>query len=132
METPQARRSCANSQDTFTQSFLHRAWPKTRGPQMGSWSALSAIAYVFDETTDYSLQFADYKATSERAGPDFQAHLRYRHITLLSIVRSCNQRSINCIDDQVSIFPINLPSIRLPPTTLEVRLNNKLAIMIIC
>ncbi len=68
-----------------------------------------------------------------RAGPDFQAHLRYRHITLLSIVRSCNQRSINCIDDQVLTFPINVPSIGRPSATLEVRLNNnKLAIMIIC
>ncbi len=28
-EALQARRSCASSLDTFTQSFLHRAWPKT-------------------------------------------------------------------------------------------------------
>ncbi len=29
-EALQARRFCASSLDTFTQSFLHRAWPKTR------------------------------------------------------------------------------------------------------
>ncbi len=39
MEALQARRSCASSLDTFTQSFLHRAWPKTRGPESGSRSA---------------------------------------------------------------------------------------------
>ncbi len=42
-----ARRSCASSLDTFTQSFLHRAWPKTRGPEIGSRSALVVVAHVF-------------------------------------------------------------------------------------
>ncbi len=32
----QARRSCASSLEAFTQSFLLRAWPKTRGPESGS------------------------------------------------------------------------------------------------
>ncbi len=40
-EVFQARRSCASSLDTFTQSFLHCAWPKTRGVESGSsWSVL--------------------------------------------------------------------------------------------
>ncbi len=43
----QARRSCASSLDTFTQSFLHRAWPKTRSPEIGSRSALIVVAHVF-------------------------------------------------------------------------------------
>ncbi len=46
-EALQARRSCASSLDTFTQSFRHRAWPKTRGPESGSRSALIVIAHVF-------------------------------------------------------------------------------------
>ncbi len=46
-EAFQARRSCASSLNTFTQSFLHRAWPKTRGPEIGSGSALIAVAHVF-------------------------------------------------------------------------------------
>ncbi len=46
-EALQARRSCASSLDTFTQSFLHRAWPKTRGPEIGSRSALIVVAHVF-------------------------------------------------------------------------------------
>ncbi len=33
--TDQAWRFCASSLDTFTQSFLHRAWLKTRGPEIG-------------------------------------------------------------------------------------------------
>ncbi len=47
MEALQARRSCASSLDTFTQSFLHRAWPKTRVPDIGSRSALIVVAHVF-------------------------------------------------------------------------------------
>ncbi len=43
----QTRSSCASSWDTFTQSFLHRAWPKTRGPEIGSMSALIVVAPVF-------------------------------------------------------------------------------------
>ncbi len=43
-EALQAWRSCASSLDTFTQSFLHRAWPKTRGPEIGSRSALIVVA----------------------------------------------------------------------------------------
>ncbi len=46
-EALQARRSCASSLDTFTQSFLHRAWPKTRGPEIGSRPALIVVAHVF-------------------------------------------------------------------------------------
>ncbi len=46
-EALQARRSCANSLDNFTQSFLHRAWPKTLGPEIGSRSALIVVAHVF-------------------------------------------------------------------------------------
>ncbi len=45
-EAFQARRSCASSLVTFTQSFLHRAWPKTRGPEIGSRSALIVVAHV--------------------------------------------------------------------------------------
>ncbi len=45
-EAHQARRSCASSLDTFTQSFFHRAWPKTRGPEIGSRSALIVVAHV--------------------------------------------------------------------------------------
>ncbi len=40
-------RSCASSQDTFTQSILHRAWPKARGPEIGSRSALIVVDHVF-------------------------------------------------------------------------------------
>ncbi len=47
MEALQARRSCTSSLNTFTQSFLHRAWPKTRGPEIGSISALIVVANVF-------------------------------------------------------------------------------------
>ncbi len=43
----QAQRSCASSLVTFTQSFLHRAWPKTRGLESGSRSALIVVAHVF-------------------------------------------------------------------------------------
>ncbi len=46
-ETLQARQSCASSLDTFTQSFLHRAWPKTRDPGSSSRSALIVVAHVF-------------------------------------------------------------------------------------
>ncbi len=46
-EALQARRSCASSLDIFTQSFLHRAWPKARGPEIGSRSALIVVAHVF-------------------------------------------------------------------------------------
>ncbi len=46
-EALQTRRSCASSLDTFTQSFLHRAWPKTRGPEIGSRSAFIVVAHVF-------------------------------------------------------------------------------------
>ncbi len=46
-EAPQARRSSASSLDTFTQSLLHRAWPKTRGPESGFKLALIVVAYVF-------------------------------------------------------------------------------------
>ncbi len=46
-EALQARRSCASSLETFTQSFLHRAWLKTRGPERGSKSALIVVAYIF-------------------------------------------------------------------------------------
>ncbi len=42
-EALQARRSCPSSLDAFTQSFLHRAWPKTRGPESGSRSALIVV-----------------------------------------------------------------------------------------
>ncbi len=50
MEALQARRSCASSLETFTQSFLHRAWSKTRGPESCSRSALSVVAHVFSWT----------------------------------------------------------------------------------
>ncbi len=46
-EALQARRFCSSSLDTFTQSFLHRAWPKTRGPERGSMLALIVVAHVF-------------------------------------------------------------------------------------
>ncbi len=47
-EALQARRSCArDSLETFTQSFLHRAWPKTRCPKIGSRSALIVVALIF-------------------------------------------------------------------------------------
>ncbi len=46
-EAFQARRSCASSLGTFTQSFLHLACPKTRGPEIGSRSALVVVAHVF-------------------------------------------------------------------------------------
>ncbi len=49
-EALQARRSCASALDTFTQSFLHRAWPKTRGPEIGSRSALIVVAHVFSSS----------------------------------------------------------------------------------
>ncbi len=46
-EAFQARRSCASSLDTFIQSFLRRVWLKTRGPEIGSRSALVVVAHVF-------------------------------------------------------------------------------------
>ncbi len=45
-EAPLAQRSCASSIETFTQPFLHRAWPNTRGPERGSRSALIVVAHV--------------------------------------------------------------------------------------
>ncbi len=45
-EALQARRSCASSLGTFTQSFLYRAWPETRGPKIGSRSALIVVVHV--------------------------------------------------------------------------------------
>ncbi len=41
------QRSCESSLETFAQSFLHRSWPKTRGPERGSRSALIMVAHVF-------------------------------------------------------------------------------------
>ncbi len=46
-EALQARRFCASSLETFTQSFLHRVWLKTRGPKRGSRSALTVVSHVF-------------------------------------------------------------------------------------
>ncbi len=46
-EALQARRSCASSLDTFTQSFFHCACPKICGPVSGSRSALIVVAHVF-------------------------------------------------------------------------------------
>ncbi len=46
-ETLQARRSCASLLDNFTRAFLHCAWLKTRGPDIGSRSALIVVARVF-------------------------------------------------------------------------------------
>ncbi len=46
-EALQAQRSCASLLDTFTQSFLHRSWPKIRGPEIGSRSAFIMVAHVF-------------------------------------------------------------------------------------
>ncbi len=40
-EAFQARRSCSSSLDTFTQSFLHRAWPKT---SQNCWNKLFRIS----------------------------------------------------------------------------------------
>ncbi len=45
-EALRARRSCASSLDTFIQSLLHRAWPKSRGPEIGCRSALIVVAHV--------------------------------------------------------------------------------------
>ncbi len=42
-EALQAQRFCTNSLKVFTQSFLHRARPKTRGPEIGSRSALTVV-----------------------------------------------------------------------------------------
>ncbi len=42
-----ARRSCGSSLNTFAQSLLHRAWPKTRCPDIDSRSALIVVAHVF-------------------------------------------------------------------------------------
>ncbi len=47
VEALQARRSCVSSRKIFTQSFLHRVWPKTHGPEIGSRSALIVVAHVF-------------------------------------------------------------------------------------
>ncbi len=46
-EALQARRSFATSIETFTPTFLHRAWPKTHGSERGSRSALIVVANVF-------------------------------------------------------------------------------------
>ncbi len=46
-EALQARRYFARSLETLTQCFLHRAWPKIRGPESGSRSALVVVAHVF-------------------------------------------------------------------------------------
>ncbi len=47
IEALQALRSCASSLETFAQPFLHRAWPKTHGPESGSRSALIVVARAF-------------------------------------------------------------------------------------
>ncbi len=39
----QARRSCTISLNTSTQTFLHRAWPKARGPEVGFTPALIVV-----------------------------------------------------------------------------------------
>ncbi len=46
-EALQSRRPYASSLETFTQLFLHRAWPKTCGPEIGSKSVLFVVAHVF-------------------------------------------------------------------------------------
>ncbi len=46
-EVRQARLPCASSLETFTQFFLHHAWPKTRGPESGSRSDSIVVAHVF-------------------------------------------------------------------------------------
>ncbi len=43
MEALQARRLCASSLEAFTQSFLHRAWPKIHGLGRGSRAALIVV-----------------------------------------------------------------------------------------
>ncbi len=43
-EAPLTRRSYASSLEAFTQSFLHLAWPNTRGPERGSRFALVVVA----------------------------------------------------------------------------------------
>ncbi len=47
IEAPQARRACASSWETYTWSFLHRAQPKTRGPERGSRSSSNVVVHVF-------------------------------------------------------------------------------------
>ncbi len=47
MEAPQTRRACARSLDTFTQPFLHRVWPKIRGPERGSRSVFIVVVHAF-------------------------------------------------------------------------------------
>ncbi len=46
-EALQARRSCASLLETFSEPFQHRAWPKIRGLERGSMSALIVVAHVF-------------------------------------------------------------------------------------
>ncbi len=48
MEALQARWSSARSLAAFIQSFLHRAKPKTRGPERGSRFALFVVSHVFN------------------------------------------------------------------------------------
>ncbi len=52
----QARRSCASSLETFTQSFLHLAWPMTHGPESGSRSDLIVVAHIFSWSWSAHLQ----------------------------------------------------------------------------
>ncbi len=46
-EAPQDQRSCASSLKAFTLSLFHRVWPKTRGLERGSRSAVIVAAHVF-------------------------------------------------------------------------------------
>ncbi len=64
-EAHQARRSCASPLETFNQSFFCRAWPKTRGPEIGSRLALIVVAHVC----------ATYEVVWEGEGPS-SAHLQ--------------------------------------------------------
>ncbi len=48
VEPSEARWSCVSPLEIFAQSFLHRAQPKTRGPENVSTSSLSVIACVFN------------------------------------------------------------------------------------
>ncbi len=98
METLQTLRSCASSLEAFIQSFLHRARPKTRGPERGSRSAVIVVAHVFSSTAPCVKQFAQKEESDQLMIETFMVSLSHwifvSHFGLETGTRKTHEMSI--------------------------------------
>ncbi len=69
-----AQRSCAITLEIFTQSFLHRAKSKTRGPVRGSGSALIVVAHVFN----WSPVHMRFSSSDSKVNPKLPLHYFFK------------------------------------------------------